>query len=135
MVIPFSICIRADLTSFLGEVRSTWIDLTRATKLKDAVFRPRSPNVEWITMALQTITQQHRDLRQVSIHIYHKSDLATAGANIKQTIGEQIYGQWSDLDHLLNQYWESRSVRLKVVCIIPGRGTVGGITFGICCRR
>ena len=29
---------------------------------------------------------------------------------------------WLDLDHLLVQFWESRSIRPKVVCPIPKEG-------------
>ena len=72
-------------------------------------------------MALQTITQKHRDLRRVSIHVSHH-DMPSTGANIREILGEQIYGQWLNLDHFLNQIWESLSIRSKVVCIIPEEG-------------
>ena len=77
-------------------------------------------------MALQTITQKHRDLRQVSIHINHYN-IPSAGTNLsRKVLEEQIHGQWLDLDHFLNQFSESFSVRTKVVCIMPkGRRDMG----------
>jgi len=53
------------------------------------------------------------------IRAHHKFDLVDAGANVKQAVGEQIYGQWLDLDGLLDQFLESRSIRLEVVCVVP----------------
>jgi hypothetical protein len=35
---------------------------------------------------------------------------------IKQIIGETDSGQWLDIDRLLVQLWESRSIRPKVMC-------------------
>ena len=90
------------------------LDLSKTTKLKDVVFQLRSWNVEWIATTLKTITPKHRDLRQITIRIPYYLTLTDA----KQTIGEAICGQWSDLDCLLVLLWESRSVRLKVVCAV-----------------
>jgi len=91
------------------------LNLSAATKLRDAFFRPTSLDVQWITMALQTITPEHRDLSQVSIYV--SDDVASVGANddVKKTIGEAIFGQWLDLDRLLVQLCESCSVRPKVI--------------------
>jgi len=68
-------------------------------------------------MTLQTITPQHRDLRQISICIPYQFDIHGAGANIRQTIGETTYEEWSDLDHLLVQLWESHSIRPKITYV------------------
>jgi len=38
------------------------------------------------------------------------------GSNIRGTIGEAVYELWSDLDHLLVQFWESRSIRPRIGC-------------------
>jgi hypothetical protein len=77
--------------------------------------------VEWITTALQTITPKHRDLRQITIEMSYHFALPTPPANLKQAI-EENRGQWLDLDRLLVQFWESRSVRLKVYTM--GRGVI-----------
>jgi len=60
-------------------------DLSKATRLRDLVFRPESQSVEWITMALQTITPEHQDLQRVSIHIpYH---LTFFGLSVGRILG------------------------------------------------
>ena len=68
-----------------------------------------------MTTALQTITPNHRELRQISIRVAYYSVFArtSTGANAGQTGG----GPWycPGLDHLLIQFWESRSIRLKVI--------------------
>jgi hypothetical protein len=66
-----------ELTSVPRRVEPASIDLSKATKLKDVVFQPRSREVEWVTMALQTITSKHRDLRQISIHMPLSRPLST----------------------------------------------------------
>jgi len=56
---------------FVGDHSPASIDLSMATKLKDAVFQlaSRSPNVGWVTLALRTITPKHRNLRRISIRV------------------------------------------------------------------
>jgi len=89
-------------------------NLSKATKLRSVVFRPTWQTVEWITVALQTITPQHRDLRQISIYApYHSTPY---DAEIMQSLEEATYRQWLDLDRLLVQLWESRSIRPRVGC-------------------
>jgi hypothetical protein len=94
------------LFPFPGEPGSASIDLSKATKLKDVVFRLVSWSVEWITIPLQTITPEHQDLRQITIHVLYR---LTTDANAVRTIGE-----WTDLDLLLVKLWESRSIRPRV---------------------
>ena len=43
------------------------------------------------------------------------SRLHYPGADIRLVVGEAIFRQWSDLDRLLVQIWESRSIRPKVI--------------------
>lgn len=91
------------LTFVLGDSDADSIDLSKATKLKDAVFFLTSPNVEWITVALQTITPEHRHLRQISIRVLYNLALTEVGADIRQvipTIGEPFLDQWLCLDRL-----------------------------------
>jgi len=49
--------------------------------------------------------------------VYWEPGLARAGANVREIVGEQIYGQWLDLDRALNQIWGSLSTRPKLVCV------------------
>ena len=67
-------------------------------------------------MALQTITTRSQDLQHISIHALPRIPLINTGANVEETVGEGIYGQWLDLDRLLVQFWESRSIRPRVGC-------------------
>jgi hypothetical protein len=82
-------------------------------------FQPDDPrDVEWIIVALQTITPEHQDLRQITISVYDNlipSDADNIGADAEQTVGEANFRQWLNLDRLLVQIWESRSIRPKVI--------------------
>ena len=104
-----------DLPSFTGDLSHASIDLLKATKLKDVIFRPGSPTITWIVMTLQSIPSKHRDLQQISISVPHDFALINVGANIGQIIGEAVYREWLDLDRLLAQFWESRSIRPKLI--------------------
>ncbi|KAF9645555.1 hypothetical protein BDM02DRAFT_3120021 [Thelephora ganbajun] len=66
-------------------------------------------------MTLPTISPRHRDLRQISIHACH--DLAIPTVNVR--VIQAINGQWLDLDRLLDQLCESRSIRTKLIHTIP----------------
>jgi len=106
---------------FLGTSKVPLYNLSGATKLEDAVFRPTSPGVGWVTKALQTITPEHRDL-QISICVPEYLAYVGVDADVKKIIGEANFGQWLDLDHLLIQLWESRSIRSKVTrTLLKGR--------------
>ena len=101
-------CFCARVVALLSSVDYSdpaYIDLSKATKLRDAVFQPTSMTVTWVVMTLRTITTEHRDLQQILIHAPHD----------EEPIGETICRQWSDLDCLLVQFWESHSIRPKVV--------------------
>lgn len=97
-------------------------DLSKAVKLRDVVFRPEKLRIGSITTALQTITPKHQDLQQISIYVHFDSTLTKTGADVRQTVGEQILGEWLDLDRLLAQLWESRSIRLKVISTARNEG-------------
>lgn len=105
---------------FLVPLGAASIDLSKARRIKDVVFRPGSQNVEWITMALQTIVPEHRDFRQITIRVSYYLTLFEINGNGRRVIGEAIYRQWSVLDRLLVQLWDSRSIRPRVVCTKPG---------------
>ena len=104
---------------FLAELGSALIDLSKVTRLKHAVFGAPSARVDWITMALRTITPEHRDLRQISVYLVYRPTQAGPGGSIRQILGEQIFGQWMELDHLLAQLWESHSIRPRALCYAP----------------
>jgi hypothetical protein len=113
-------CASADsLLIFIDELAgSASIDLSKTTKLKDVVFRPEPRKVEWVITALQTITPEHRDLRHISIHLPYYLTLAVVLTNLRQTLGEAGFEKWLDLDRLLIQFWESRSIRPKVISMM-----------------
>jgi len=72
-------------------------------------------------MELRSITPKHHDLQQISIYLPHYVLLAGADTDTRQFVGEVIYGQWVDLDRVLVQFWESHSIRPRVVCTEPTR--------------
>lgn len=120
MVRPLSTRVRtSNLLPFLAPPESSPADLSNAVKIGDAVFRLRSLGVEWVAMILRTITPKHQNLRQISIYVRFDSGLTSTGADVRQVVGEQIVGEWSDLDRLLVQLWESHSIRPKIISTTP----------------
>ena len=110
----FSLGVETDgLLPFPGGSTRSSVDLSRATRLRDAQFDCGDPSAKWIAIALQTVTSRHRDLRQIGICIYGLifDDPST---DIRQMVGEVVYREWLDLDRLLVQLWELRSIRPKV---------------------
>ena len=67
-----------------------------------------------MTLTLQTITPNHRDLRQICIYLEYDWAVTMPGVNVRQTIGGAEYGQWLALDRVLVQLWESYSIHSKV---------------------
>ena len=102
------------LPSLVGDSNLSPIDLSKATKLERVVFLPTPAGVEWITLSLQTVTPKHRDFRQILILPPYDSALADASTDVRQTVGDHVYGLWLDLDRLLVQLWESRCIRPMV---------------------
>ncbi|KAF9645554.1 hypothetical protein BDM02DRAFT_495077 [Thelephora ganbajun] len=91
------------------------IDLSKAIKLKEVVFRSKTLHVNWLVLALQTITSEHRCLHHISIHVHFRPFFIDDPVNVRQTVGEEIYRQWMDLDRILVRSWESYGIRPKVV--------------------
>ncbi|KAF9644817.1 hypothetical protein BDM02DRAFT_843190 [Thelephora ganbajun] len=87
------------------------IDLSRATKLKEAVFQSKTLHVTWLVLALQSITPKHIYLHQIAIHVPEIPNLFGHG----WITSEMIYRQWTDLDRVLVQLWESYGIRPKVM--------------------
>jgi hypothetical protein len=104
-------CLLDNSLLFLATPRSGSVDLSRTTRLKDVVFRWGALSAEWVITTLQTISPKHQDLRQITIEVPHHFTRLNVGA-----IGDTALGQWLDLDRLLVQFWESRSIRPRVVC-------------------
>lgn len=92
------------------------IDLSKASDLKNVVFRVGLENVGWVTRTLQTVPPEHQDLQQISICIPRSMALTRISSDIMRFVGEAISGRCSDLDRLLVKFWESRSIRPKVGC-------------------
>jgi len=95
------------------------IDLSKAIKLKHSAFRVESRQVDWVTSALRTITPKHRDFRQITIYLAHDPTLWNVGTNVRQIVGELVFGQWLELDRLLAKLWESRSIRPQILYFAP----------------
>ncbi|KAF9643900.1 hypothetical protein BDM02DRAFT_1281204 [Thelephora ganbajun] len=87
------------------------VDLSKATKLKEVVFRSKTPHVIWLALAFQSITSKHICLHRISIHVPEIPDLAIHG----WTTSEMIHRQWTVLDRVLIQLWESHGIRPKVM--------------------
>ena len=91
------------------------IDLSNATKLKRLTLRSAESSIVWVTNSLKTITSRHKDLRDVSIHPDFVIKPIDNRVNLKQTVGEDNFQHWRDLDRTLNQLSELHGVRVKVV--------------------
>lgn len=84
-------------------------------------FMSETSGAEWVTAALQTITPNHRNLRRISlrapclawspVYLIYPDALP----NIRHTIGEIGYRRWLELDHLLVQLSETRSIRQEIL--------------------
>jgi hypothetical protein len=80
------------------------LDFSKATKLKELVFYCGEPNVQRITMALQTV--QSKNLQQITICPY---------GSWENPVEEDVRQEWQDLDHLLVQFWTSCSIRPRII--------------------
>ena len=104
-----------NLPLFPDEPRSASLNLSKATKLSEAVFRLGSLRVEWITLALQAVGHKHRDLRRISIDVPSYLTHIHVDPDIRVAIGEGTFEQWLDLDRVLVHLWESHSIRPSVM--------------------
>jgi len=123
--------VRADnsISFLVGSVPGSF-NLSKATKLRDLVFRPESQSVEWITMALQTITPEHQDLRHISIYVPYY--LTNSGPDIGELLGEATFREWLDLDRLLVQLWELYLIPPRVGYVGPeGKGQLTEYCMGL----
>jgi hypothetical protein len=83
-------------------------DLSKATKLRHAVFRLHRDYPIWITMALKTIASERTELR-ISLHV------PVYRGSIASSFDEEVGRQWADLEFTLIRLWESHGVRTRVV--------------------
>ena len=94
------------------------LDLSKTIKLKDVTFHCKALSPEWVTMALRTVTPNHRHLQQISLYVPRLLSRRTLrrGDPVygRDAVGEPNYNQWLELDHVLVQLRESHSIRLKV---------------------
>ena len=129
---PFGTHIRTDNPPpFPGNSESIPIDLSKVTKLEGVVFHLGSWSVKWVIGALRIVTPEHPNL-QITIGVPYHLTPSTIGADAKQTVGEGSFGQWPELDRLLVQFRESRSIRSKVICMTLNEGTPGTKEFMEC---
>jgi len=77
------------------------INLSRARKLRDVLFRCRRLHAQWISKTLRTARPEN--LQLLSLELPHS--VAVEGA---------IRQEWLDLDSLLVEFWVSHSLRLVI---------------------
>ena len=91
------------------------IDLSKASKLKDIALRCGHLNREWVAKTLETITSQHQDLQQITVYpIGLHRDVREHWNAVERFIVVNDGTPWLDVDHLLVQLWDSRSIRPRV---------------------
>jgi len=81
------------------------LDLSKATKLRDLMFRCRIPNIRWVATALQSI--ESKNLQQITIRLYPITPV--------DSIEEGDYRDLQELDRVLVQFWTSHSLRPRFV--------------------
>ena len=84
-------------------------------------------DIQWIITTLGSLTHGHRNFQWISLGIC-LPNYQTPGpldpASVRHMLGETICSGWSELDHLIGQLWESRSICLKVRWSMP---PIGGV--------
>ena len=97
------------------------IDLSKATGLKNVALKWKS-SPRWVAMTLRTITQNHRNLHQISLEIHWKMYAEVDAGDptgLRDKIGETVYQGWLELDAVLARLWESHSIRSELVYVVP----------------
>jgi len=95
-----------------------FINLSKATRLREVGFRLLDPYDVWAGSTLKTLTPNHKDLWRISIHMVIREH-----ANLQQIFGIDICDSWADLDHTLIQLWESNAVTTRVTYATGGDKT------------
>ena len=92
---------------------SAHINLKSATQLKDVTFKLwLSPR--WFFTTLQTVTHDHRELKQITLTLLSEQGLGD-NQDIRRGVGETIYREWLELDLLLVQLNELHLIRVKIL--------------------
>lgn len=77
------------------------LDLSKATKLQDVVFRSQSSNIQWIIAALHTVDSE--GIQQISLEV----SIGIFWRGLDQ--------EWLNLDSLLAHFGISHAFRLKIM--------------------
>jgi len=72
------------------------------------VLQCTRPNVGWINKVLHTT--KSGNLQRISLELPPPNPVLNGAAHL-----EMIRQEWADLDHVLVQFWVSRSLRPKVI--------------------
>ena len=78
-------------------------------------FRFHGDYIEWVTTALKTITFEHNNFQRVIICVPNSLLGNSAPFNIPESVREETYSQWIDLDRVLVRLWEPRRVRTEAL--------------------
>ena len=83
------------------------------------LFRSRLPNVQWVTATLETFTSNHETFGSLDPC---RPTPAVPAQTSDRGSGKLCMGYWLDLDRFIIQFWESRSIRSKIIyfCTLQG---------------
>ena len=101
-----------DPSSFVALPRSAHVNLNAVTKLRDVEFTWWL-HPQLVVTTLRTIPHNHRGLRQITLALDSGIGLGDQ-PDVRFAVGETAYQEWLELDRLLVQLCESRSIRLEV---------------------
>lgn len=108
---------------FLDKSSSGPIDLSKATNLKEVAFEL---DPKWVAMTLRTVTQNHRDLREIILDLswilceagFARTRVAIPDKFLR-VVGATVCAEWLEVDRLLVQLSESHWIRPKVLFNVP----------------
>jgi hypothetical protein len=111
---PLLKCISANPWTPSNPIISNPIDFCDARRLKEVTFRLSDLDSSWCRLALQTLTSEHRDLRQISIHV------PAHPPGHQPELPERIYEEWIGIDLTLVRLWELHAVHIRLICVMKG---------------
>jgi hypothetical protein len=86
------------------------IDFSDARRLKEVTFRLYYLDDSWICLTLQTLTSEHRDLCQISIHV--------PVCDYQPELTQRVYEEWIGIDLTLVRLWELHAVHIRLICVM-----------------
>jgi hypothetical protein len=89
-----------------GSFSAPPVNFSKATKLKEIMFKFHRRHTAWVVSTLKTITSDHRDLQHILIYFPFSA---------RDMVDEDTYNQWRDLDRILVQLWESHAIRVNPI--------------------